>query len=52
MPDVRIALAQINVTVGALAENLKLIERRIDEARNIGADVVTFPELAVCGYPP
>ncbi len=52
MSNVRIALAQINVTVGALSDNRALIARRIDEARNMGADIVTFPELAICGYPP
>ena len=46
----RIALAQINPTVGDLSGNAKKILQKIREAR--GADVVLFPELALTGYPP
>ncbi|HOO55628.1 MAG TPA: NAD+ synthase [bacterium] len=49
---VRVAMAQINVTVGDFDSNLKKIEYWINEARRQQADIVTFPELAVCGYPP
>ncbi|MBI3318104.1 MAG: NAD+ synthase [Candidatus Omnitrophica bacterium] len=48
----RVALAQINVTVGDLAGNLRKITRWIERARGAGADLVVFPELAVTGYPP
>lgn len=48
----RIALAQINSTVGDLTGNVAKIIAGINQAREIGADIVTFPELAVCGYPP
>jgi len=48
----RIALAQINPTVGDLAGNRDLILARLAAARDQGAQVVVFPELAVCGYPP
>ncbi|MCC5787135.1 MAG: NAD+ synthase [Phycisphaerales bacterium] len=48
----RIALAQINPTVGDLGKNAALIAERIAEARERGADLVVFPELAICGYPP
>nr|MBP7275342.1 NAD+ synthase [Kiritimatiellia bacterium] len=48
----RIALAQINVTVGALAPNAEKIARVAREAAEAGADWVVFPELALCGYPP
>jgi NAD+ synthase (glutamine-hydrolysing) len=48
----RLALAQINATVGDLDGNRDLIVSRLDEARAAGADVVLFPELAVTGYPP
>ncbi|MFZ5586315.1 MAG: NAD+ synthase [Thermodesulfobacteriota bacterium] len=48
----RIAQAQINPTVGNLAANLELIRSQIDLARQRRADLVTFPELAICGYPP
>ncbi len=48
----KIALAQINPTVGDIAGNGRLIERAIAAGRAAGADVVVVPELAVCGYPP
>jgi NAD+ synthase (glutamine-hydrolysing) len=48
----RLALAQINTTVGDLAGNRQKIVERMDEARKAGADLVLFPELAVTGYPP
>ena len=48
----RIALAQINPVVGDLAGNARLIVDRIASARDIGADLVCFPELALTGYPP
>ena len=49
---IRIAMAQINATVGAMSANADRIVARIDEARRAGAHLVAFPELAVCGYPP
>src|SRR5690348_7030347 len=48
----RIALAQINPTVGDLDGNRALILGRLEAAKDAGADVVVFPELAVTGYPP
>lgn len=48
----RIALAQINSTVGDLAGNEAKIAEGIARAREAGADLVAFPELAVTGYPP
>ena len=48
----RLALAQIDPTVGDLDGNRALILGRLEEARTAGADVVVFPELAVTGYPP
>src|SRR5499427_2804274 len=48
----KLALAQINPTVGDLEGNRDLILARIDEARTAGADLVVLPELAVTGYPP
>jgi NAD+ synthase (glutamine-hydrolysing) len=47
----RLALAQINPTVGALAENASLISEWIGRAREEGADLVIFPELSLPGYP-
>lgn len=48
----KIALAQINPTVGAIDSNLARIRRFRDEAAEAGADIVVFPELAILGYPP
>lgn len=48
----RIALAQINPTVGDLKGNVRMVIERAHEARAMGADVVAFPELAISGYPP
>src|SRR5215218_9124913 len=52
MRILRIAMAQINPTVGDIPGNTRLIKRWIKEARKAKADVVAFPELAVTGYPP
>lgn len=52
MKQVRVALAQINPTVGALSSNGRRITEAIEEARSVGAGLVVFPELAVTGYPP
>ena len=48
----KIALAQINPKVGDFQNNAKIIRSFIDCARNRGAELVVFPELAVTGYPP
>src|SRR3954452_11794013 len=48
----RVALAQINPTVGDIAGNARLIRDRIERARDEGAQLAVFPELAVTGYPP
>ena len=48
----RIALAQINPTVGDLAGNSGRIVARAREAAQKGASVVVFPELSLTGYPP
>ena len=48
----RIALAQINPTVGDFAGNSALILARLAEARAQRAELVVFPELCLCGYPP
>jgi NAD+ synthase (glutamine-hydrolysing) len=49
---VKIALAQINPTVGDFAGNTKKILEYAARAGGMGAGLVVFPELAVCGYPP
>jgi NAD+ synthase (glutamine-hydrolysing) len=48
----RVALAQINPTVGDIDANAGKIAGRIAEAREQGAALVVFPELALSGYPP
>src|SRR3954468_4737195 len=48
----RAALAQINPTVGDIAGNARMIRDRIERAREEGAQLVVFPELALTGYPP
>ena len=51
--SLRIALAQFDFPVGAVAANARRIEAMIAEARDeYGADIVLFPELALSGYPP
>lgn len=48
----KVALAQINPTVGDFTGNLARIVDAAERASTRQADVVVFPELAVCGYPP
>ncbi len=48
----RVALAQIDVTVGDLDGNTRRMIEWIERARAEGCDLVVFPELAVTGYPP
>ncbi|MCX7767272.1 MAG: NAD+ synthase, partial [Candidatus Sumerlaeia bacterium] len=48
----KIALAQINTTVGALEYNVAKIRHYIEKARSQGADIIIFPELTITGYPP
>ncbi len=48
----RLALAQINVTVGDFPGNVEKIRRAIEQARQAGVDLVAVPELAIPGYPP
>ncbi len=48
----RIALGQINTTVGDMAGNVDLIIAMARRAAEGGAEMVVFPELAVTGYPP
>jgi NAD+ synthase (glutamine-hydrolysing) len=49
---VKIALAQIDTTVGDFEGNLGRLVEYAGYARDRGADLVVFPELALCGYPP
>jgi NAD+ synthase/NAD+ synthase (glutamine-hydrolysing) len=49
---VKIALGQINPTVGDFSGNAAKIIQFALQARSAGAGLILFPELAVCGYPP
>src|SRR5215510_996264 len=48
----KIALAQLNPTVGDVAGNAEKVRRARDRAAELGADLVAFPELFIAGYPP
>ena len=48
----KIALAQINPTVGDITGNTELVRKARREAAGLGADLVVFGELVLCGYPP
>jgi NAD+ synthetase len=51
-PSIRVALAQLNPTVGDVAGNRDLIAVAYEEALDAGADLVVTPELSLVGYPP
>ena len=48
----RIALGQLDLTVGDLAGNVARMADAAQRATEAGADLVCFPELAITGYPP
>lgn len=48
----KIALAQLNFHVGNIAYNTNKIIETISNCKNSGVDLLVFPELSVCGYPP
>ncbi len=50
--QLRIAMAQIDATVGDFNGNIEKITKGINTARDAGADIAVFPELSVTGYPP
>jgi len=50
--NIRLALCQMNATVGDIAGNAELIGAGMRSARDAEADLVLFPELALTGYPP
>ena len=52
MHSIRVGIAQINSTVGDLSGNTRKIMESIDQAKSLGVDLLTFPELAITGYPP
>jgi len=48
----KIAIAQMNLTVGDMPGNVDRIARFAERAREAGASLMVTPELAICGYPP
>jgi NAD+ synthase (glutamine-hydrolysing) len=48
----RVGLAQINTTVGDFEANVRKALHYVSRARELGVDIVSFPELTVTGYPP
>ncbi len=52
MRQLRIGMAQLNTTVGDFVGNRQKILQTVNEARSLAVDLLTFPELAICGYPP
>jgi len=52
MRRLRIGMAQINTTVGDFKGNTEKILEAIGQGSSLGVDLLTFPELAICGYPP
>jgi NAD+ synthase (glutamine-hydrolysing) len=52
MRKLRIGISQINTTVGDFAGNTRKIIDAIAEVRPLGVDLIVFPEMAICGYPP
>lgn len=51
MPRLRLALAQVDPTVGALHANAALVRAWVERAAAVGADLVVFPEMVLTGYP-
>ena len=48
----KIALAQINTHIGNISSNVSTIILHIERAKRDGAQLIVFPELCICGYPP
>ena len=52
MKRLRLGMAQVNTVVGDFAGNTQKILEAVNRARSLAVDLLTFPELAICGYPP
>jgi NAD+ synthase (glutamine-hydrolysing) len=52
LQKIRVGIAQVNSTVGGISGNTRTIMEFIDQAKSLGVDLLTFPELAITGYPP
>jgi NAD+ synthase (glutamine-hydrolysing) len=52
MFPLRVALAQVDLTVGAVEANAQRVRAETERAKALGAEVIVFPELTLSGYPP
>ncbi len=52
MATLRFALAQFDFPVGAIARNGARVRELVQQARDVGAQLIAFPELTLSGYPP
>lgn len=50
--SIRLGLAQVNVTVGDITANVNVINNMLAWAKEQQVDLIVFPELCICGYPP
>ncbi|MCX5635340.1 MAG: NAD+ synthase [Planctomycetota bacterium] len=50
--SLRVGLGQFNASVGDIAGNVKIMRRFYEQAVKSNVDILVFPEMAVCGYPP
>lgn len=48
----KIALAQLNYHIGNFDQNTEKVLNEIEKAKSLGADIIVFAEMAICGYPP
>ena len=48
----KVALCQINPTVGSISDNVRKIIKAYKDALDNNCDIIVFPELAITGYPP
>ena len=51
MPKLRLALSQVNPTVGDLPGNAQIVRAQAERAAGAGADLLAFPEMMLTGYP-
>ncbi|HYM80209.1 MAG TPA: NAD+ synthase [Candidatus Limnocylindria bacterium] len=52
MRQLRLGLAQLNATVGDLDGNFQRVVENIERARELGVELIAFPEMVITGYPP
>lgn len=50
--SMKITVAQVNIHIGNFNENIQKFKSEIKNAKAVGSDLIVFPELAICGYPP